>query len=86
MNTLNGLPSSLVMRPGETVYGDPVNARSTFSPTCSSRRRPYGPKSSLACTASAPTAFATFGTTVTGSPFTTSNRPSSASSSDARAR
>ena len=48
VNTLYGVPSPLLTRPGDTRYGDPVATSSTSpsaSRTCSSRRRPKGEKS-----------------------------------------
>ena len=82
VNTLYGSPSSLVTRPGETRYGDPV-ATSGTSPsaarTRSSRRRPYGAKSSETCTDGASISLTSAGIRSSGRPRVTSSRPSRSS-------
>ena len=84
VNTLYGLPSSLVTRPGETRYGEPA-ACSVISPsasrTCSSRLRPNGVKSSETNTADAPMSLAISGIRFSGRPRVTKSRPSRSSRS-----
>ena len=81
MNTEYDVPSSLVMEPGFTAYGEPTNRNGTpdassRSLTASSRREPYGAKSRAAYTADAPTSATNAGITSSGSPYRyTSARP-----------
>jgi hypothetical protein len=79
VNTLYGSPLSLVTRPGDTKYGEPVatsGTSSSASRTRSSRRRPKGAKSSETCTDRASTSLAMAGIRSSGRPRDTSRRPS----------
>ena len=73
VNTAYGRPSGLRTWPGGTAYGEPTRRivtprAASRTVTWSSRRRPYGAKSSATNTPSAPISAASAGTTSTGSP------------------